>query len=1001
MPILVVACWVLILLLAQLACGIDTSDVLLYASMDGTVIPSIAAGEKQVKTLGKPVFVIGRRGQAVVCGLTSKFSLAYALKGNMNREHGSLAVWVAPQDWQTGDGKHHFFVTISGEPETLLYTYLSLDTKYLLLIPEKGNPNIGAWIDWKPKEWHHLVITWQDGEFCLYFDGKLMSTNIETMQLVNRLGDFLLLGSNHWGVQDSTAFDELLIFKRALTPEEVMALYKWADSPPEKGPVPQFYDAPALKANLKHFPSIGKLEVTARLTGVKTNEAKVLVQLNEKGKPIAEKQTELVLGKFATVDFNIGNLKAGTYSVQLAIISDGKTSDAIELEFERKANPKWLGNKIAKEDEVPIPWTAVSASKQKDGTIKANCWGREYLFDGLFCSQVKTQGVDLLAEPIRLRLIQKGKEFTSIPNEVKIVRNRKQSVGLHGTGRLGELKIRCQTIFEFDGFTWFETELLPASKVSEVDFLALEIPFNSSHATLFYSGIYYPSLDNGTGAIKPEGFKGEWRNWFWVGEEKGGIQWFAEHNRGYSITKPKKALTITLSGKQMIVRINIIDHPTHITSPLQLSFGIQATPVRPHRPDRRLWRAIPHQPEGGLDIYMLPPDRRVRGFTLWNTHWCKFLNFPEPNPGIHKRLAEQESKGIRPCLYLALAMADPREPEFRYFWEEWRVMPSTLYLKEWLESKEYWVETPICPSSSWTDYFIWLLDKAIKEANIKGLYFDNSVPHYCSNPHHGCGQVGRDGKLLGKIPILAARDFYKRTYILMKRHEPTSIIAIHMSGWPLMPLQSFCDVICDGENFGGYLSVMKAERGWNDYTHALPLDVVRAQYRNHWGPETAFLPQFHRLWQDYSSPKPEYIAAVEHLIGLFFIHDSGMWPAWSNLEPYGRLFKAQDDFGWDEKVVFVPYWNLEGKAEINADGKQPVVMSLFLRPGKVMFVPMNNTDEDVVAELKWDLGKVGLSGKKVVVLEDLFRGERFAVNGNSVRIPLPKRKFRMLVTVTE
>jgi hypothetical protein len=205
--------------------------------------------------------------------------------------------------------------------------------------------------------------------------------------------------------------------------------------------------------------------------------------------------------------------------------------------------------------------------------------------------------------------------------------------------------------------------------------------------------------------------------------------------------------------------------------------------------------------------------------------------------------------------------------------------------------------------------------------------------------------------------------------------------------------------MCDGENFTGYMQVMKQQKGWDNYYHTLPLDVMRAQYRNHWGPDTAFLPEFSRaLGTEYNETTPRNVASVEHLLGLFLLHDSGLWPSWSTLEPYGRLFKAEDRFGWDEKTTFVPYWDLAGRATIDAAGKQPVVMSLFQRPGAVMFVPMNNTDGDLQVKLTWDPAKLGLGDAKIAGLEDIFRGEQFKVEGNTATIPIPAHNFRMLTS---
>ena len=101
---------------------------------------------------------------------------------------------------------------------------------------------------------------------------------------------------------------------------------------------------------------------------------------------------------------------------------------------------------------------------------------------------------------------------------------------------------------------------------------------------------------------------------------------------------------------------------------------------------------------------------------------------------------------------------------------------------------------------------------------------------------------------------------------------------------------------------------------------------------------------------------------------------------------------------WDERTEFVPYWNLQGLATIATEadwtparpaeeaarpGNPPLVMSLYRRPGKVMFVPFNNTDEDVAVTLTWEAGKLGIG--EVRELEDYFTGAKVKAEGGGRR----------------
>ncbi len=999
-----------------LAWPLDQSDVLFYAPFDGSIAPALARGDKTPQTAGQPKFQPGRRGQAVVCQ-DKQFGLAYPAAGNLDPRHGSLALWVAAVDWRHGDGRNHNFMTLRGDPTYLLYTYISLPTYFLQL--ERHNPHVAAEVDWQPGEWHHLVATWQQGEFALYVDGKLRGLDSETMALPRQFGELFDVGSNNFGCEDATAFDDLVTFRRALTPEEVKGLYDWAVSPEGQTaavPVPTIGEVPALRASLRHFPTAGRVEVMARPTGAGLPEGQALpvtiALVDAAGKPLAGRDVTAPLGVPAPAEFDVGKLAPGVYKVTLTPPS-GKP---VELAFERRTRPEWLGNRLGLDGSVPAPWTPVEVA-QKAGATDLSVWGRTVRFGQGLCEQVTTRGQTLLAAPVNLRLGQAAGSLSCAMGPAAVASRTPEAVALSSSGTVGPLQVSAKTTCEFDGFTWIEVELTPPADGATVDSLALELPFAKDQATLFYSGTYYPSLDNGTGGLTAAGFAGGWRPWFWLGNERGGLEWCAEDHRGYVLSKPKEALTVTAShppapslqgGGVVVVRLNVIDAPTKLTRPLKLAFGLQATPVKLQRADRRRWRVIGQQPDVGLDkAYMLPEDKHIRGITLWNEGWTETWMIPKPRPTAKDTIAKREAESIRPCMYLATHTVDPREEWFRYYWEDWRATPGVPFNPGWPADKSYYIETAVCQASSYQDYYLWLLDKAIKDTDLKALYFDNSVPRECDNPYHGCATPGGDGE--GRMPILAARNFYKRVYRLMRAHDPDSVIAIHMSGWPLVPLQAFADIICDGENFTGYMQVIKRQKGWDDYSHTLPLDVMRAQYRNHWGPDTAFLPEFGRaLGKEWNESTPHNLAAVEQLIGLFFVHDSGLWPCWSTMEPYGRFFRAQDRFGWDEQVTFVPYWDLQDLASISttADlsgaqlpeervraGNPPLVLSLFRRPGKVMFVPYNNTDEDLTVTIKWDGAKLGVG--PLTELEDTFRGTKAKADGNQVTVRVPKRNFGM------
>jgi hypothetical protein len=76
-------------------------------------------------------------------------------------------------------------------------------------------------------------------------------------------------------------------------------------------------------------------------------------------------------------------------------------------------------------------------------------------------------------------------------------------------------------------------------------------------------------------------------------------------------------------------------------------------------------------------------------------------------------------------------------------------------------------------------------------------------------------------------------------------------------------------------------------------------------------------------------------------------------------------------------------------------GNPPLVMSLYRRPGKVMFVPYNNTDQELKVTITWDAAKLGVG--QFTELEDTLRGTKVKVEGNQAELTVPRRNFGMWV----
>lgn len=773
-----------------------------------------------------------------------------------------------------------------------------------------------------------------------------------------------------------------------------------------------FVFRPSLLVGARHFPARDELIVDIDRTGAGTRQEDksffAEVTLRGHGSDKALKQSRI--GPFTQtkieVPFDLRDLPLGMYEIAASLTTPDRKLGEKVVQFEKKESPDWLNNKIGITEKVPPPWSPIKVQKDAEKkSVIVSCWGRQYQFEkSLFPSQVITQGKSLLLSPMRLKIRTDQGQETVVPGgDVEVTQAREDQVNLESKSVTGGAKINLKTTIEYDGFAWCEITITPKSKMT-IDSLVFEIPYASQYASLFYTG------PNSGETIKPEGYTGNCGNYFWVGSEIGGIEWVAETQQGWKISKPDQTLQIIKDktpGREVVVRINMIDQCEKIERPLTIGFGIQATPVRPKPKGWRNWRItnVEHpkaeQPNVGAKPWIL----------MWNPRWSEYLNYPVINAEWTKLLKRREAEGTRSCLYAQILRTSPIPPEYRYFYEEWRMIPSaqidfeTVFDQIKNDKNPDWTQigsASVCVKSSFADFYMWHLKRSVKEGDIKGYYYDLTGPEPCSNQEHGCGWVDEKGQVQATWPIRAVREFMKRVYVVLKENDPNAIIGMHMSGRNLMPMDAFCDVMIDGELFSQDIQKQIAAKKRDNYYDILPLDKMRAEYMSdNWGPLTAFLPAFvPGAGEKYHQDAPQDIASIEHLVGLFLLHDSQMWPAWMNGKPLFDVWAAQETFGWDDEVEFIPYWDkrVSEYVTLETGGVQPVVCSIFKRPGKVMLVLFNNSDTDADVMLRLHGDKIGLPN--LTGIKDFYSGGFWygvPGAGSSWKLPLRKRNFRMLV----
>jgi len=804
-----------------------------------------------------------------------------------------------------------------------------------------------------------------------------------------------------------------------------------------------FSFAPLLEVEKYFAPFAKKLTVTVNRSALDWKNVSAVVGVYKKGakKPAVEASIDKFTRLKEEVSLEVSRLGAGNYVIKTAFSGDGKTT-VKKIPFEIRRKPWWKDNKVGISNKVPPPFTPV----ETEG-LKVSMWGRTYDYrDALFARQYRTQGKTLLARPVSLVISADGKEVRLADGETKLTSKSQIGAELVSSAEGPGLSVKTKTRVEYDGFTWIEMTITPKEKAS-VDAMYLEVPMVKELARLMYTGSYG---GRNCGNIPEEGFKGAGINGHWFGWAGGGIQFSNQHTHNWH-NKGKSLGQIIRLEDATAYRMNFIDNTVALDKPLTIAFGIQVTPTKRKYGDWRGWWIEYNKHRLG-----------THGIALWNTHWSIGVNYPvlasksDPRYRYKKELGHlskegwirdaggtwrtwkqvrqlKEKENISSIMYVQGGFTWPYSPEYQYYQEDWRSVPTPRFaLKPGGELKWWGGQAPVCVNSSFTDFYVANLRKSVAREKIHGLYFDCWLSRQCASEAHGCGYVDENGERHPWFPLLGQREFYKRVYVIMKQHDPNSIISYHMSGQPHMALCSFSDLMATGEQYATGLSRRVAAGEAGNYYEILSLDHTQAEFMGHnWGPMQTFLTEFSAAEPGESYPnrknpfgakyfRDERLTEIYHVAGIFALHDQILpWAFRVNIMPFIRTRQAMETLGLDETVEYVPYWDNEkfvklyvgqgekgnlafeqvNKGSVYSD--QQIVCAVYRKATRALFVVMNNSDEDEQhIKLLIDYDALGFRPEMEPRMDDALTGAMYGYQGeeDAVIFPLKARSFRLLTT---
>ncbi len=732
-----------------------------------------------------------------------------------------------------------------------------------------------------------------------------------------------------------------------------------------------FTISPSFKVNIVpvYVKGYVKIEVdTSRVGGLNYFEGYLDIQ-EAKNKRVVKHIYLKELGpdnRATTVTLDISGFSPGDYIVRAYLLDKQKkviAGSTADLPVPEK--PEWLGNKIGMSDIPPPPWNPVKVKGNKVFVTQ-----REYdIGDNGLPRQIITLGKEILTAPATLQAVVNGeKVFWRFKPLRKIEENANQVIWAV-EGISGNLVLKGKLRVEYDGFSFFSFNI-SGEKPLTIDSLVLVFPlrrdftlyargsrtlpptkrlYASLYKNVFKSAREVDMGERGVWIYNPSGWK--WTSLFleeiWVGDDWRGFSVMSETDENII---GDKYVELIPSGKETILRINLISKPTLLEKPLSYEYAYQATPVKPEPSNPRFWHASYSA--------KWPPEFLKRLYVGAQYHLLAYKSYPKLyNPRYTAKLVEKVRRygaKIVPDFYVGYA--SPETPEFKLYGPEWEVIPRSGFN---LRGRAKLA----CPKSpSFSDFVTWTVKRLVEDFNLDGIYND-SAPSVCKNPLHGCGYV-KNGRRYPTLNLWATRELYKRIYTYLHTGGRNGVVFGHTMHQTA--LAGFQDVVTEGEEWS-------VEKG-RQYRRLSP-DMFRAkEMKNQYGtPFTWYI--FHQYsWRGsrYGTP-----VSLEEILMMSLVHR--ILPTIGDKRGAEKIIPIWDLMDkWWTTSEFIPYWDPDTPVKT---GSEEVLASTYMK--QALVVVSNWKYKNTKARVGFEFTRLGFASR--LKGTGSFSGERISLNKG--RIP--------------
>lgn len=968
--------WLIPSILALLASMTSAAEapeaVSFYAPFDGSDAPAVAPAGTMAASEGAPLCVPGLLGQAVLIGTQGTKVAFDCPEAPISPDAGTIAFWIKPLGWNSDDettGTPRVLFKIWGEPSAyfLVYHYFG---PQLLFLTQTNNfaqqAGVNSYPGWKSGEWHHVACTWCAEGLAIYLDGVLANRAPDVVHPKRFANTFSVGPDDGWGAQTEpwAAVDEFRLYRRALKAWEIHNLV--AAAPGSKLTPMQPSMELAVEPSASRYEIVVRADVSAipGSTGA-TMSASLLGPHGKaldrtEGHPARDGRWESAL---STIE-----VPPGIYAVEVvAREGDGRELVRQSRPLRVEHTPPWHGWRYRAEgDTVPPPWTPISVQGGPGrGRVIGSCWGRSYTFGASACmDRATTQGFPLLAGPISLIARYDGRDHPVTIRANTEVSARPDALVLDSDAVAGP-KLRCSVVrsLQYDGLVLISFELRPAEPV-KLESLTLQWNMPPT-AALSYAGA-------GRGADSYAPLRAphtEWpfRPWFWLGNEQGGLCWFAETNARWSPRDPARTIAIDRATGAVRVAVSIVGKPKLLEWPIGYDFGFLATPVKPLPKDWHLLNVT-------SDVWGQPhPASLKHAFVYPDWIW---RNLPDPFD-THMKLPPQfdfkaHVQGLhdRNILYMPWIFlnAQQYDPRYDWFFPDWWRRPVTGRTDAGLVG--------VCTRSDWGDALFWAIEKWALKYGIDGVYFDVGDCPPCNSPDHGCGEQLGDGSWVATYPILAQRELKKKLYTRLYEQTGKQFVFMSLYNGDLnLPAMTFDVAEMGGEEWSGINA--------DDFGRTVPLARFHGEVN---ADRYGILAIKLHPWLD----RPHNPAAEDQPITYHLLEGAPMWGFPGHALP---AIKALEQAGADGSGRWLPYW---AAGDAVTTGEEQVKASLWVKPDRALLILGSLQDADAVCRAIVKPESLGWKPAAPLSASDAISGEALSVDGQAIAVTVPGRLYRMV-----